>query len=95
DGQPVLHWHSDTFAPPPQSTLLASTNAYAQQAFRIGRNVYGLQFHVECSRAMRRQWAAHGADELRAAGVDPATLDGDGAIDARGRDFARALLRLL
>lgn len=98
-GQPVLHWHEDTFALPPQAILLASTNAYAQQAFRIGRHVYGLQFHVECSRAMRRDWATRGADELRAAGVDPASLylDGgdDDAIDARGRDFARALLRLL
>ncbi len=95
DGQPVLHWHSDTFALPPHATLLASTNAHEQQAFRIGRHVYGVQFHVECSRAMRREWAAHGDAELRAAGVNPATLDGDDAIDARGRDFARALLRLL
>lgn len=104
DGQPVLHWHHDTFALPPGATLLASTDAYAQQAFRVGRRVYGVQFHVECDRAMRRDWALRGADELLAAGVDPAGLAGDAtaaaaaeaeAMDARGRAFARALLQLL
>ena len=37
----VAHWHGDTFAPVPGATLLASTDRYAQQAFRIGR-AYGL-----------------------------------------------------
>jgi GMP synthase (glutamine-hydrolysing) len=35
---PVLHWHSDTFELPRGVELLASTNAYAHQAFRRGRN---------------------------------------------------------
>jgi GMP synthase (glutamine-hydrolysing) len=103
DGQPVLHWHQDSFALPAGAVLLASSNAYAHQAFRIGAHVYGVQFHIECDRAMRRDWARRGADELRAAGVDPATLAGDAAdladlidpIDRRGRDFARALLNIL
>ena len=95
DGKDVLHWHQDSFDLPAGATLLASTNAYAHQAFRLGARVYALQFHVECDAAMRADWAARGADELRAAGVDPATLAGDSALDDRGRSFARAFLRLL
>lgn len=43
---PVLHWHADTFDLPPGAARLASTAAYANQAFRVG-SAYGLQFHVE------------------------------------------------
>jgi GMP synthase (glutamine-hydrolysing) len=43
---PVLHWHGDTFDLPDGATLLASNEAYARQAYRIG-SAYALQFHVE------------------------------------------------
>jgi GMP synthase (glutamine-hydrolysing) len=43
---PVLHWHGDTFDLPGGATLLASNDAYAHQAYRIG-SAYALQFHVE------------------------------------------------
>ena len=44
---PVLHWHGDTFTPPPDAVHLASSARYPQQAFRLGGRAYGLQFHVE------------------------------------------------
>lgn len=47
---PVLHWHDDTFDLPDGARLLASSTAYAHQAFRVGR-AYGLQFHVEMDAA--------------------------------------------
>lgn len=94
-GQPVLHWHFDTFDVPPGATLLASTENYPHQAFRAGARAWGVQFHVECGAEMRADWAERGADELRAHGVDPASLAGDAAIDVRGRAFAAALASLL
>jgi GMP synthase-like glutamine amidotransferase len=55
---PVLQWHSDTFDLPPGATLLASSPAYAQQAFRFGPAVYAVQFHLEVTAGMLEEWAA-------------------------------------
>ena len=43
----VLHWHGDTYDPPPGSAHLASSGRYANQAFRVGEAAWGLQFHLE------------------------------------------------
>ena len=43
----VLHWHGDTFDLPEEAALLASSEVYPRQAFSIGPNVLGLQFHPE------------------------------------------------
>lgn len=43
----VLHWHGDTFSLPPGATLLASSDACANQAFICDGNVVGVQFHIE------------------------------------------------
>ena len=41
----------------PGATLLASNPVYANQAFRVGRHVYGLQFHIETTPEIVRAWA--------------------------------------
>jgi GMP synthase (glutamine-hydrolysing) len=51
---PAFHWHADTFELPAGATLLASSDRYANQAFRIGANGYGVQFHAESSLATVR-----------------------------------------
>lgn len=43
----VLHMHGDTFDLPANATLLASSALYKNQAFSIGQNCYGVQFHPE------------------------------------------------
>jgi GMP synthase (glutamine-hydrolysing) len=52
----TFQWHSDTFDLPEGAVLLASSSNYPNQAFRWNR-AYGLQFHLEVSPAMVRDWA--------------------------------------
>jgi GMP synthase (glutamine-hydrolysing) len=54
---PTLQWHGDTFDLPEGAVLLAGSPAYPNQAFRYGDRAYGVQFHIEVSRAMAREWA--------------------------------------
>jgi GMP synthase-like glutamine amidotransferase len=51
----ALQWHSDTFALPKDAVLLARSDAYESQAFRVGR-AYGLQFHIEIGTALATDW---------------------------------------
>ncbi|MFD7438248.1 type 1 glutamine amidotransferase [Streptomyces sp. NPDC059861] len=48
---PVLHWHQDTFTLPEGALLLASSDRYPHQAFRLGPRAWGLQFHIEVDAA--------------------------------------------
>lgn len=53
---PVLHWHGETFDLPQGAIHLASSDKFKNQAFRVGRKTYGLQFHLEVDEAMVREW---------------------------------------
>lgn len=61
----IFQWHQDTFALPTGAIHLASTPTCANQAFRVGRNVYGFQFHLEVDESMIRRWL-HLPDHLAA-----------------------------
>jgi GMP synthase-like glutamine amidotransferase len=52
----TLQWHGDTFDLPPGAVRLAGSPAYANQAFRV-QKAYGVQFHLEVSGEMAREWA--------------------------------------
>jgi GMP synthase (glutamine-hydrolysing) len=56
DGLVTLQWHGDTFDLPAGAVRLARSPAYENQAFRFER-AYGVQFHLEVSAAMAREWA--------------------------------------
>lgn len=78
----VIQWHWDAIVDlPPGAILLASSPRYANQAFRVGAKAYGLQFHIETPPDMVRGWAAADADQVRAAGLDPAVV-AERAVDA-------------
>jgi len=52
-----LQWHGDTFDLPEGAVRLASSPVAANQAFQAGRNAYGVQFHLEVTPEMAREWA--------------------------------------
>lgn len=60
----VFQWHGDSFDLPKGAVKLASSTYYDNQAFRIGRKVYGLQFHLEVTPSMIEQRIDHYGKEL-------------------------------
>jgi GMP synthase-like glutamine amidotransferase len=54
----TLQWHGDTFDLPAGAIHLAGSPAAANQAFRYGERAYGIQFHLEVTPEMAREWAA-------------------------------------
>lgn len=54
----TLQWHGDTFDLPPGAELLATSPLARNQAFRVGERVYGVQFHLEVTGDMAREWGA-------------------------------------
>lgn len=62
---PAVHWHEETFELPRGASLLAGTDLYPHQVFRIGRRAYGFQCHVEVDSALAAAWAARGGPALR------------------------------
>lgn len=52
----VTEAHYHTFTLPEDVTLLATGESYANQAFRYGTKVYGVQFHPECTAEIFCRW---------------------------------------
>src|SRR5262245_176587 len=52
----IFQWHGETFDIPRSTIHLASSSLCANQAFRHGANVYGLQFHLEVDEPMIYRW---------------------------------------
>lgn len=76
----VFQWHGDTFDIPEGATHLAGSELFPNQAYRIGDNIYGLQFHLEVTEGMIRQWMAEYQDELASLDyIDPEKIINDTA----------------
>ncbi|HTY44675.1 MAG TPA: type 1 glutamine amidotransferase [Patescibacteria group bacterium] len=52
----VFQWHQDAFGIPQGGLCLAATGTCPHQAFRFGRNAYGIQFHIEVTPEMIDAW---------------------------------------
>jgi GMP synthase (glutamine-hydrolysing) len=60
----VFQWHSDGFDLPAGAIRLASSTNYENQAFRLGRTIYGLQFHLEVTPRMIERWIEERSKDL-------------------------------
>jgi GMP synthase (glutamine-hydrolysing) len=81
----VYHWHREGFDCVRGAELLASGDTFANQAIRVGRNAFGLQFHPEVTHLMMCRWTIGGHEKLCAPGAQ------DRATQIAGRyqhDFA-------
>jgi GMP synthase (glutamine-hydrolysing) len=54
-----FQWHNDSFDIPERGARLAFSSACPNQAFRYGKNAYGLQFHPEINEQIVTVWC-HG-----------------------------------
>jgi len=52
----VFQWHEDMFELPANAVLLATGDGCETQAFRMGKNAYGFQFHIEADPDMIENW---------------------------------------
>ncbi len=70
----AFHWHGDIFDLPHAATPLASSALTAHQAFRYGKNAYGLLFHMEVTLPQINTMVATFADELQSAGLNGSAI---------------------
>lgn len=56
----VFQWHGDTFDLPPDAIRLAVSKEYENQAFRVGKHIYGLQYHIEVTDKIIKEWFPQG-----------------------------------
>jgi GMP synthase (glutamine-hydrolysing) len=71
----VLQFHHDEISQlPTGATLLASSPMYANQAFRLGRYVYGVQFHIETTPEIIHEWAERDVVGVAASPHDRETI---------------------
>jgi len=73
----VFHWHGDTFTLPEGAVRLAGSAKYPHQVFKVGRNAYGFQCHLEVTEPMVREWMKVYAKELSPNGgqLDPGPIE--------------------
>lgn len=52
----VFQWHGDTFSIPPNGKNIAESVDCKNQALKVGRCAYGLQFHIEVTKEIIADW---------------------------------------
>jgi len=60
----VFHWHGETFTLPEGAVQIAESKGCRNQAFQIGSNVIGLQFHLETTLISVQEIVENCRDEL-------------------------------
>lgn len=65
----VFHWHKEGFEAPAAAELLATGEVFPHQAFRIGTQAYGLQFHPEVTPEVFQRWIREASHMLTEPGA--------------------------
>jgi len=97
----IFQWHDDTFTLPPGAVHLASSPTAENQAFRVGRAAYGIQFHFEADRPVVRRWTEDNRDHLAlhrpgwAERMEEEAARHGPAADATGLAIARTWVSLI
>jgi len=60
----LFHWHGETWNLPGGAELLLGSDKCPNQAFRLKKNLYGVQCHLEITAPMVDEWAKNNAAEL-------------------------------
>jgi len=89
----VFQWHEDTFEIPHSAILLATSSLVPNQAFRYGDNAYGLQFHIEVTQTMVREWMKVYEDEHQKIEVLTQTEKKIESYKQRGMNFFRTFFK--
>ena len=80
----ALEWHSYAFDIPPGGELLAASTV-CPQAFRVGRRIWGVQFHPEATLEMVEGWRRKSEGTAPPVDLEPIHL-----WNELGRDLANA-----
>ena len=67
----AYQWHREGFDLPAGAELLATSETFPNQAFRLG-NAYGIQFHPEVTNKIMSRWVVKGAERLKSPGAQSA-----------------------
>ena len=68
----VFQWHNDSFTIPNDGVLLAQGEKCENQAFKMGKCAYGLQFHVEYTPKMVEKWLLDDSNSSNIEGAETA-----------------------
>ncbi|MEW8028264.1 MAG: type 1 glutamine amidotransferase [Candidatus Thiodiazotropha sp.] len=60
----AFHWHGETYNLPSGAIQIAESKVCKNQAFQLGRNVIGLQFHLETTQSTAKAIVENCRDEL-------------------------------
>lgn len=60
----VFHWHGDTFSLPDNSTRMAHSENYENQAFQL-ESAVGVQFHLEVDKKIIKLWLDKTEEKLK------------------------------
>ena len=89
DGDPVFHWHEDTFDLPEGATLLVEGDDVHHQAYRVGGSAWATQYHAEVDAEEAEMWVseASAAEDLEDAwGKSPARLREEIGLNIAGHE---------
>lgn len=85
----IYQWHREGFSVPSSARLFMRSEMFENQAFSVGENAFGVQFHTELTFAMLYRWLVTGVERTKLPGAQPRAqhLEGRLLYDAAIRSW--------